>query len=268
MTTLRILYRRIVPASLRHWIRQTRSEIPIRLRDLPADVQERVLRKPDPLPPPRLRKRVAISSSRQEFVSVGERCRADILAELARAGVKIADYPRWLDFGCGAGRVARHLANDVSSLTGIDIDEAAILWNRRHLRGQYFVCASPPPASFPASSFDVIYAVSVFTHFDEHQQFAWLTEIRRLLRPGGLLIATTQPETLTYNRPDMSTDDHRRLQDHGFVFRSGFGSFNDETAFHTPDYLRREWSRELEPVTFTRGGLANYLDLSIWRKRS
>lgn len=224
------------------------------------------MRTPSPLPPPSLRRRVAINSSRKEFLEVGERCRADILAELARAGVSVAGHPRWLDFGCGAGRVARHLANDVVSLTGIDIDETAILWDRRHLRGQYFVCAPAPPAHFPDSSFDVIYAISVFTHFDEPQQFAWLSEIRRLLRPGGLLIATTQPETLTYNRPDMSTEDHQRLQDQGFVFRGGFGSFNDETAFHTPDYLRREWSRHLQPVTFTRGGLANYLDLSVWRK--
>jgi SAM-dependent methyltransferase len=266
LNPLRIVYRRILPAVVRHWIRQTLSEIPIRLRDLPADLRERVMRERNPLPPARLRKRVAISSSRTEFLSVGERCRTDILAELARNGINLADYRRWLDFGCGAGRVARHLANDVSSLTGIDIDEAAILWDRRNLSGQYFVCAPMPPAHFPDSSFDVIYAVSVFTHFDEPQAFAWLAEIRRLLRSGGLLIATTQPETLTYNRPDMSTEDHERLRDHGFVFRAGFGSFNDDTAFHAPDYLRREWSRYLDPVTFTRGGLANYLDLSIWRK--
>ena len=86
--------------------------------------------------------------------------------------------------------------------------------------------------------------------------------------PAPVAAATTQPETLTYNRPDLSSEDHQHLKERGFVFRAGFGSFNDETAFHAPEYLRREWSRYLDPVTLTRGGLANYLDLSVWRKRA
>ena len=39
-------------------------------------------------------------------------------------------------------------------------------------------------------TFDLIYAISVFTHLTEELGRAWIAELRRLLRPGGLLMFT------------------------------------------------------------------------------
>jgi SAM-dependent methyltransferase len=263
---LRRTYRGIVPVVARQRIREALRELPIRIRDFPADVKDRLTGGDDALPPPFLRYRVAIDSSRSEFVRVGERCCADVFAAAERAAATRATHPRWLDFGCGAGRIARFMTRNVESLTGIDVDADAIAWAQHHLKGTFRVNPHRPPTEFANGSFDAIYAVSVFTHLDEQDQFAWLAEMRRLLRPGGLFVGTTQPETLTYNRTDMTTDHHRELQAKGFVFLRGFGLFNEDTAFHTLDYLQREWSKFLEPVTLTRSGLANYLDLSVWRR--
>jgi SAM-dependent methyltransferase len=49
-----------------------------------------------------------------------------------------------------------------------------------------------PPTPFPADRFDLIYAFSVFSHLSEPVHEAWLGELSRILRPGGLLVVTTR----------------------------------------------------------------------------
>lgn len=265
---VRRLYRRIVPTPVRHRLRVLARETPLRLRDLPADLQERLRGAAMPLPPASLRGRVGIDSSRAHFDAVGRRVAEDVLAVFPRIGANVEDYPRWLDFGCGSGRAARHLAMQPSIqwLAGVDVDAPAIRWAARRLRDEYKVIDPSPPTPYGDASFDVVYAISVFTHFDEPRQHAWLAELRRLLRPGGLFIATTHGAHLTAHRPDMTAEQVARLQERGFVFQAGFGAFNDDSAFHTPDYLQREWTRHFELLTFLPRGLADYHDLSVWRR--
>jgi SAM-dependent methyltransferase len=262
------LYRRVTPPHIRHRLRVLRRETPIRFRDFPADLNERFRGSAMPLPPASLRGRVGIDSSRAHFDAIGRRVADDVLSVFPTLALRIEDYPRWLDFGCGAGRAARHLATQASIqwLAGVDVDEPAIRWASRRLRNEYVAIAPSPPTHYAEASFDVIYAISVFTHFDEPQQNAWLKELRRLLRPGGLLIATTHGAHLTVNRPDMTPAQHEQLRDRGFVFQGGFGAFNDDSAFHTREYMEREWTGDFELLLFQPAGLADYLDLSVWRR--
>ena len=98
-----------------------------------------------------------------------------------------------LDFGCGSGRVLRHfaeLSKDVE-LWGCDIDRPSIEWLQEHLSPPLHVLTNDkrPPLDLPSEHFDLIYAISVFTHLTEEWS-SWLLELRRLLKPGGLLVAT------------------------------------------------------------------------------
>jgi SAM-dependent methyltransferase len=45
-----------------------------------------------------------------------------------------------------------------------------------------------PPLPFPAGTFGLAYAFSVFTHLPADQQRPWLLELVRVLRPGGYLV--------------------------------------------------------------------------------
>ena len=129
-----------------------------------------------------------------EFLDVGRRAARELLAALAAAGLETAKGGIWLDFGCGCGRIARHLLHNarISSLAGVDVDAGHVKWMKRHLPGEWHVIAPRPPTGLAASRFDVIVSVSVFTHLDEAAQDSWLAELVRLLRPGGFLLATTQ----------------------------------------------------------------------------
>jgi SAM-dependent methyltransferase len=50
-----------------------------------------------------------------------------------------------------------------------------------------------PPIELEDGSFDLVYLYSVLSHLSEVAHTAWVKEFGRLIRPGGLLIATTWP---------------------------------------------------------------------------
>lgn len=100
---------------------------------------------------------------------------------------------RVLDFGSGAGRTLRHfgLEREVGvDFWGCDIDRTSIEWAAAHMPWMtFFTNDEAPPLSVPDEHFDLVYAMSVFTHitFDWAD---WLLEMHRVLRPGGLFVAS------------------------------------------------------------------------------
>ena len=98
---------------------------------------------------------------------------------------------RVLDFGCGAGRTLRHFLQEPAELWGVDIDAPSIEWLAASLSPPLHVARAPadPPLAFEPASFDLIWAISVFTHLTD-TSLPWLLELHRLLAPDGLLIAS------------------------------------------------------------------------------
>lgn len=266
-TSLRGIVKAVVPQVVRHWLRRMQAELPVRLRDLPGDVADRVgFSKRPPLPPAALRSRVGRTRSRSEYSLAGRLASRSILEAFARHG---RGAGKWLDFGCGSGRIARFLIDEVplSGLVGTDVDPQALLWCGRHLRGDFVLTSSKPLLPFQDASFDVIVASSVFTHLDHAHSLAWLSEMQRTLRQDGILVASTHSERLSYARPDLTVEDLERLRRDGFVFRPGTGRFNDDCSFHTRAFLEGEWGRLLDLVEYVPFGHAGFQDLSIWRRR-
>ena len=100
-----------------------------------------------------------------------------------------------LEWGCGVARITRHLPMlpDVASVTGVDVNNSMTAWNREHIRGVDFLdIGHEPPMPFEAEVFDLVLAVSVLTHIPGGEHAAWMDEVRRVLRPGGLFLFTTQ----------------------------------------------------------------------------
>ena len=101
-----------------------------------------------------------------------------------------------LDFGCGAGRTLRQFHDEASSarVVGCDIDRESIDWMQANLAPIEAVCSEvDPPLPFESGSFDFIWPISVFTHLTGNSA-AWLMELHRLLKPGGLLMASYMGE--------------------------------------------------------------------------
>jgi SAM-dependent methyltransferase len=144
-----------------------------------------------PLPPPRLRLLVdGRSADRGHFLRVGQQMFSGISAGVRQMGREVGDLRTVLDFGCGSGRVARHWASvPRTELHGCDYNPELVDWCARNLCVLRATRNEPaPPLPYVSGSFDLIYALSVFTHLDHDLQREWLAEFRRVLAPGGLLV--------------------------------------------------------------------------------
>lgn len=85
-----------------------------------------------------------------------------------------------------------------AQLFGTDIDGESIDWCQSKLghMATFTVNGFWPPLPFADGFFDVIYSISVFTHLPEDMQTAWLAELRRVAKPGGLLLLTVHSPAL------------------------------------------------------------------------
>lgn len=118
----------------------------------------------------------------------------DRMLEIAgQSGFAFRPGDRILDFGCGAGRMIRHLQPlaETCEIWGTDISATHILWCKRNLSPpfRFATTTKVPHLPFEDRSFRFIYCGSVFTHIDDMAD-AWLLELRRILEPDGRLYVT------------------------------------------------------------------------------
>lgn len=147
------------------------------------------------IPPARLRVRVAGTADLDWFLEGGRLGADTVRAAAARHGRPVDELDALLDFGCGCGRVLRHWNGVAAEVHGRDADPAAIEWCRRNLTfASVAVNRAEPPLADADASFDLVYAFSVLTHLPERLQVAWIGELERILRPGGLLLVSTHGE--------------------------------------------------------------------------
>jgi len=120
----------------------------------------------------------------------------DVRQSCGRLGVALTPSTRILDFGCGWGRITRFFFRDTSpeNITGIDVDTEFIGICRRIMSGGTYQVVDPlPPTDLPSGSFELVVGYSVFSHLAQHAADAWMKELARLLKPGGLLAVTIRP---------------------------------------------------------------------------
>jgi SAM-dependent methyltransferase len=155
------------------------------------------------------------------------RRRALLLREL-RPGDRV------LDLGCGAGRfvaAARHAGADV---IGVELAAAALARAERVAPGADLRLVEPG-GELPLGhgEVDLVWCSEVLEHVPD--TVALLTEVRRVLRPGGRLVAT--------------------VPDHGLVRRTLVALARHEAHYdplgqHLRFYTRRSLARALEATGF------------------
>lgn len=119
-----------------------------------------------------------------------------MLTTVREAGAIDEGLDRILDFGCAEGRVLRFLpAGTKRELWGVDVNAERIAWAQQHLAPplRFATTTTAPHLPFADGYFDLIYAISVFTHISELAD-AWFLELLRVLRPGGHVHLTIHDE--------------------------------------------------------------------------
>lgn len=149
-----------------------------RLREswLTRHAQDRLVCRADglPIPPPRLRLLVDNrSADADHYLRVGRQMFDSIRAAVDDSGVAAAEMRTLLDFGCGCGRVARHWVGlGGPEVYGCDYNGELVSWCEQSLPLMRTIRNElAPPTPYVSGSFDLIYALSVFTHLDESRRF-------------------------------------------------------------------------------------------------
>ncbi|HEY2930700.1 MAG TPA: class I SAM-dependent methyltransferase [Acidobacteriota bacterium] len=166
------------------------------------------------LPPRQLMKRVSFGVSDYLFKLHGLKMFGDLMEQIGRFS-PLSQVRCMLDWGCGCGRVTRHflLEQDRPIIHGCDIDGEAVEWCGHNLDSAEFRQIEPyPPTPYADGMFDLVTACSVFTHLSEALQTEWLKEMRRIIVPGGILLAST------HGRFAFLSDYHRSLALYKRVF--------------------------------------------------
>ena len=203
-----------------------------------------VVRGDVPLPPRRLMVRVAGTADADWFLRSG-------LAAYDAIVQHVPDAQDILDFGCGCGRVTRCFRTHDGTVSGSDLSAEAIAWCRTNLPfGRFETNGLAPPLAFADASFDLVYALSVFTHLTADLQLAWRDELRRVLKPGGKLLITTHGTSYV---PRLDGDERAAFERGDLVVRwSEVVGSNLCSAYHPERYLRETFAEgfaflELEP---------------------
>lgn len=215
-----------------------------------------------------------------------------VKAVCAQHGNPVAPGAEILDFGVGWGRILRFFLKDVDpeTLHGVDV-EAKYLQAARDTGVPGHLHQIEPFGRLPHddNSLDLVYAYSVFTHLPEHVQDHWLPEIERVLKPGGLLIATVEPprfldhfasldasrtdlhewQTLTARKVQSDPTLQARLQQHGFVYIPFTEDRNEVfgDCVMTPNYAREHWGRHFEILEFLDDEQRFWQAIVVARKR-
>jgi SAM-dependent methyltransferase len=165
---------------------------------------------------------------------------------------------RVYDFGGSTGRVFRHFycQDRRFEVWTSDFKVQSYLWNQRHMPQDVRVFLNSFSHSLPVPDqyFDIVTAFSVFTHIDELES-PWLLELRRILKPGGLLYVTIHDEACWGNMAPFllgvlqrSTNGQGLTADSPFPGQRAVFHFTSEgyyncNVFHSREYIRQQWGR-------------------------
>ena len=170
----------------------------------PLDVADHLSGRKDPTTPPRW---INFTGAATDLPASREQLKQSLISL-----TDLSPTSRVLDIGCGFGRLGiplSHYLRKDGLYEGIDIVRSAIKWCNRNVSGPHknihFIHADIHNAEynprgrlkasdyrlpFEDSSFDIVVLISVFTHMLPTEVDHYLSEIARVLSPGGRCYAT------------------------------------------------------------------------------
>lgn len=209
-----------------------------------------------PLPPESLVFRVSLADA-ELFEEVGSRSRDALVAALG------SDWSwegkRVLDFGCGVGRLLRYLTPQakMARIEGCDMHGESIEWCEANLDPpfSFFLNSPSPPLEGVADeTYDLVVAISVFTHLASEWS-GWLSELQRVIKPGGLLVTTFHGPGMAEAYQSQSGHLYREDEVGMTSLPTGEeGTF--ASIYHSRWWIEEHWGRAFEPVSISVDGFA------------
>jgi SAM-dependent methyltransferase len=211
---------------------------------------------------------------------------------LQRLNLPFNDWFRMIDFGVAWGRITRFFLRDLmpGNIVGLDADDTYIeLAKAIALPVDLRVVSPLGPTNLPSESFSLVTAYSVFSHLDQEAADAWANEFARVLRPGGVLVATTEGEPFIDFCTGLAGQTHfdsewhrtlstafaeperarRRYLSGEFVATKSYPNLPHYGEALIPlGYIARNWGDRFELLEFREAGQYFWQAVFVLRKRS
>lgn len=227
-----------------------------------------------PAPPLKLLSRVDGSTSPEFYLLKGAQNYREFIHLIERHSAT-SPLSTLLDWGCGSGRLAGFFLkySNIPQIHGCDIDAEAVAWANEHFpQGTFQTIPLHPPTQYSDNQFDSIISFSVLTHLDRDNQNAWLEEMRRILKPEGLFIATVhgvKAAQVLLPKSDVEKLRSEGVHDtlHDTVLNGVAPDGYYRASFQTKDYIAWNWKRYFQIVEIVEQGASNYHDIVVMRRR-
>ncbi|NQT25825.1 class I SAM-dependent methyltransferase [candidate division KSB1 bacterium] len=98
-----------------------------------------------------------------------------------------------LDAACGFGYGSSILAQSAAQVTGIDLSDERIQYAQLNYQSESttFEIMDVTETEFPDNHFDCVVSIETFEHLPEELAHPFLREMKRILKPDGVLILST-----------------------------------------------------------------------------
>jgi SAM-dependent methyltransferase len=173
----------------------------------------------------------------------GERYISGLLGEFSWGDIQSEHYHRYLfairfcidkdvlDIASGEGYGSYCLGQVARSVIGVDASDEAVAFANRHYLSDRVSFRAGKAQSLPVhdASIDVVVSYETLEHFNEHEAFA--AEVRRVLRPGGLLVISSPNRVIYSEQAEYHNEWHLRELDRREFLDYLFTSFTHVRLF-------------------------------------
>lgn len=232
----------------------------------------------DTLPLPALEDREYYHPGRElDYWLSGLRDYYRVRQELDNIGKPLQQDQCLFELGAASGRALRHFACQSDAtlrLSCADLNANHVEWVSKYLPPDIaaFQTSALPHLPLEDHSQDVVTAFSVFTHIDEYET-AWLMEIKRVLRPGGVAYLTYQSDRtwhslheghflyqhLKNNQSKLGGGEitpmifEQPMPQEKVVFRFMDTNVYNTVVFHADSFIRARWGRLFSSIKIVPG---------------
>lgn len=116
------------------------------------------------------------------------RIKAEFLHEIIKKYIPQISEPYLLDVGCGHGLIHKHLKNHKVKLVGVEMANEVLELARQENPAVDYFCHDGETLPFEENTFDVVFAICVMHHVPPLQWLNFLVEMKRVLKPGGIVV--------------------------------------------------------------------------------
>ena len=116
-----------------------------------------------------------------------------------------------LDIACGEGYGSNLLSKNAKEVVGVDISFQVIENAKKKYKTKNLSFVHGSASKIPIkddSKFDVIVSFETIEHISEDDQISFLSEVKRLLRPGGIFIVSTPNKLIYSDIPNYKNEYH------------------------------------------------------------